>query len=45
MKTTIEVQIDIEDVYSELTYSEQQEFIKSHIDDIWWLGRCCGAMF
>lgn len=34
MKTTVEVQIDIEDVYSELTYSEQQEFVKSHIDDI-----------
>ncbi|WP_039868047.1 hypothetical protein [Hoylesella timonensis] len=38
MKTTVEVQIDIEDVYSELTYSEQQEFIKSHIDDIGGLG-------
>lgn len=38
MKTTVEVLIDIEDVYSELTYSEQQEFIKSHIDDIGGLG-------
>nr|DAO41743.1 MAG TPA: hypothetical protein [Crassvirales sp.] len=38
MKTTVEVLIDIEDVYSELTYSEQQEFIKSHIDDLGGLG-------
>lgn len=26
--------VDIDDVYSELSYKDQQEFIKSHIDDI-----------
>lgn len=36
MNTTVSMSfsVDIEDVYSELRYSEQQEFIKSHIDDI-----------
>lgn len=27
----VNVSVDVEDVFSELTYSEQQEFIKSHI--------------
>lgn len=31
MRTTVNVSVDIDDVFSELTYSEQQEFIKSHI--------------
>lgn len=26
--------VDIEDVYSSMNYRDQQEFIKSHIDDI-----------
>lgn len=26
--------VDIEDVYSEMSYKDQQEFIKSHIDDV-----------
>lgn len=36
MNTTVSMSfsVDIEDVYSELRYSEQQEFIKSHIDYI-----------
>ena len=37
-KVEVKVSVDIEDVYSELKYSEQQEFIKSHIDDIGGLG-------
>lgn len=36
MKTKVDMSfsVDIEDVYSELSYKDQQEFIKSHIDDV-----------
>lgn len=33
-KVDMSFQVDIEDVYSELRYKDQQEFLKSHIDDI-----------
>ena len=33
-KVDMSFSVDIEDVYSELSYKDQQEFIKSHIDDI-----------
>lgn len=33
-KVDISFSVDIEDVYSKLRYKDQQEFIKSHIDDI-----------
>lgn len=33
-KVDMSFSVDIEDVYSELRYKDQQEFLKSHIDDI-----------
>lgn len=33
-KVDMSFSVDIEDVYSELKYKDQQEFIKSHIDNI-----------
>lgn len=33
-KVNMSFSIDIEDVYSELSYNDQQEFILSHIDDL-----------
>lgn len=33
-KVDMSFSVDIEDVYSELSYKDQQEFIKSHVDDI-----------
>ncbi len=33
-KVDMTFSVDIDAVYSELSYKDQQEFIKSHIDDI-----------
>lgn len=33
-KVDMSFSVDIEDVYSKLRYEDQQEFIKSHIDDV-----------
>lgn len=33
-KVDMTFSVDIDDVYSELSYKDQQEFIKSHVDDI-----------
>lgn len=33
-KVDMTFSVDIEDVYSSMNYRDQQEFIKSHIDDI-----------
>ena len=34
MKVKIEIEIDIEDVFNNLTCEEQEEFIKEHLDVI-----------
>lgn len=36
MNTTVEVKvsIDIEDVYNELSWSDKEDFLKSHINDL-----------
>jgi hypothetical protein len=34
MKTTLPIEIDIQEVYDTLTYKQQQEFINDHIADL-----------
>ncbi|WP_333615650.1 hypothetical protein [Bacteroides pyogenes] len=40
MNTTVEVKvsIDIDDVYNELSWSDKETFLKSHIDDLGRIG-------